>query len=250
MAEADPWTSVREEVAVSMTQARELFGRWQELAAELGPTSDIEEFEWTTKELKKSLKSIGWDLIDLDETVDVVEQNPAKFNISHSEVKSRRDFTKQTKSECDKISAALEDGRIKQKVSSAQRDSLMAGGTGAASRYAKLQENARAENDTFIKGQEQQQAMVMREQDNQLQEVHDTVGVLKVMGEAIATELDDQAVLLEDFDGEMDSTQARLGRAISKLDKTLEISKDKKQSCCIVLLFLLMIIMIVVYISK
>lgn len=108
--------------------------------------------------------------------MDVVEQNPAKFNvgalspptlrraaraeapssipsrrpvtrtehsplpllagaqISHSEVKSRRDFTKQTKAECDKISAALEDGRIKQKVSSAQRDSLMAGGTGAASR--------------------------------------------------------------------------------------------------------------------
>jgi hypothetical protein len=36
----------------------------------------------TSKELKKLLKSIGWDLIDLDETVDVVEENPAKFNVS------------------------------------------------------------------------------------------------------------------------------------------------------------------------
>eukprot|EP00038_Savillea_parva_P008851 m.179610 g.179610 ORF g.179610 m.179610 type:complete len:250 (+) comp14804_c0_seq1:347-1096(+) len=249
MSEADPWTSVKEEVVVSMAQARELFGRWQELAAEIGPTSDLDEFEWTTKELKKSLKSIGWDLVDLDETVDVVEENPAKFNLTRDELQVRRAFTKKTKAECDKISETLEDGRITAKVSSAKRDALMSGGTGASSRYAKLQESARAENDNFIKGQEQQQQLVMREQDQQLSEVHQTVGVLKTMGVAISTELDDQAELLDDFDGEMDTTQQRLERALTKLDKTLEISKDKKQSCCIVLLFLLMIIMIIVYVS-
>eukprot|EP00037_Helgoeca_nana_P008055 m.72077 g.72077 ORF g.72077 m.72077 type:complete len:250 (+) comp18695_c0_seq1:321-1070(+) len=249
MAEADPWTSVKEEVLVSMKQARELYGRWQELAADIGPTSDLEEFEWTSKELKKLLKSIGWDLIDLDETVDVVEENPAKFNISQGDLSSRRGFTKKTKAECESIGTALDDGRINQKVTSAKRDALMTGGTGAASRYTKLQENARAENDTFIAGQEQQQKMVMREQDQQLSEVHQTVGVLKTLGEAISTELEDQADLLDEFDGELESTSAKLGRTLTKLDKTLAISKDKKQSCCIVLLFLLMIIMIIVYVS-
>jgi hypothetical protein len=34
---------------------------------------------------------------------------------------------------------------------------------------------------------------VMREQDQQLSEVHQTVGVLKTLGEAISTELEDQA---------------------------------------------------------
>ena len=52
-----------------------------------------------------------------------------------------------------------------------------------------------------------------------------TVGVLKTMGHAISNELDDQAELLEDFEGEMDSTQAKLGRVMNKLDKTLAISK-------------------------
>jgi len=235
---------------VSLKQAHELHARWRELSAEIGATSDLDEIEWTTKELRKLLKSIGWDLIDLDETVDAVEENPAAFNISREELQSRRAFTKKTKAECDRISGDIEDGRVSQKLNNAKRDALMSGGTGAGSRYAKLEENARAENDNFIAGQEQQQKMVMKEQDQQLGEVSQTVSVLKTMGDAISAELDDQAELLEDFEGDLDSTGAKLSRTLAKLDKTLEISKDKKQSCCIVLLFLLMIIMIVVYVSK
>jgi hypothetical protein len=71
----------RREVVVSMKSAREMYTRWQELASQIGATSDMDEFDWTTKELKKALKSISWDLTDLDETVDVVEQKPEKFNV-------------------------------------------------------------------------------------------------------------------------------------------------------------------------
>ena len=49
--------------------------------------------------------------------------------------------------------------------------------------------------------------------------------MLKVMAGAISTELDDQAELLEDFEGELDSSQAKLMRVMNKLDKTLAITK-------------------------
>jgi hypothetical protein len=55
--------------------------------------------------------------------------------------------------------------------------------------------------------------------------VKETVTVLKVMAGAISTELDDQAELLEDFEGELDSSQAKLMRVMNKLDKTLAITK-------------------------
>jgi len=59
----------------------------------------------------------------------------------------------------------------------------------------------------------------------QLHEVKETVTVLKVMAGAISTELDDQAELLEDFEGELDSSQAKLMIVMNKLDKTLAITK-------------------------
>ena len=42
----------------------------------------LQEYEWTTKELRSALKSIEWDLEDLAETVTVVESTPNKFRVS------------------------------------------------------------------------------------------------------------------------------------------------------------------------
>eukprot|EP00041_Stephanoeca_diplocostata_P036465 m.1333534 g.1333534 ORF g.1333534 m.1333534 type:complete len:248 (-) comp24871_c0_seq8:3132-3875(-) len=246
---ADPWSSVKEEVETSISGSRDLFKRWQQLLGDLGPTSDTEEFEWVSKEIGKNLKSISWDLDDLNETITIVENDPAKFQIGVSEINSRKAFVKETAAECDRIKRAVNDPSVKTKLETAKRSNLLTGGTGAASRYEKLEDQIRKENDTFIDGQSQRQDMIMKEQDTQLTEVGETIGVLRNMGNVISDELDDQQVLLEDFEYEMDSTSARLGRVVTKLDKTLHISKDPKQSCCICLLFIVLVIMIVVYIS-
>ncbi|KAH3794325.1 hypothetical protein DPMN_147856 [Dreissena polymorpha] len=49
-------------------------------------------YNWTTNELRNSLRSIDWDVEDLEET------NPKKFRIEVSELKERRDFIERTKS--------------------------------------------------------------------------------------------------------------------------------------------------------
>ena len=59
------------------------------------------------------------------------------------------------------------------------------------SRYEKLEREMQSENQGFIDGQQQSQQMVMREQDTQLQEVGQTIGVLKNMGVMIGDELDE-----------------------------------------------------------
>lgn len=133
---------------------------------------------------------------------------------------------------------------IKKKITDSEG---LLGSGGPSSRYAKLEQQVRKENDTFIDGQSQQQSMIMKEQDTQLDEVGETIGVLKQMGTVIHNELEEQEELLDDLDSEMSSTQDRLSRTLAKVDKALNISKDKKQSCCIVLLVLLLIILIIVY---
>jgi hypothetical protein len=59
------------EVVQSVSGARTLYGRWQELL-ETSNTAEDEEFKWTTHELKRVIKSIEWDLLDLDETIDIL----------------------------------------------------------------------------------------------------------------------------------------------------------------------------------
>lgn len=63
------------------------------------PVSAKEEFEWTSTELRNSLRSIEWDLEDLEETIGIVEKNPRKFRIDSGELSSRRSFIFQTKEE-------------------------------------------------------------------------------------------------------------------------------------------------------
>lgn len=45
-----------------------------------------DEYNWIINELRNNVRSIEWDLEDLDETVGIVEVNLRKFNIDIVEV--------------------------------------------------------------------------------------------------------------------------------------------------------------------
>lgn len=55
-----------------MHAAQSLHHRWSELLQEGGGASK-EEVDWTTNELRNSLRSIEWDLEDLDETISILQ---------------------------------------------------------------------------------------------------------------------------------------------------------------------------------
>jgi len=55
-----------------MSQTAEaLYHRWRELVDDSRGTLK-EEFDWTTNELRNSLRSIEWDLEDLEETINIL----------------------------------------------------------------------------------------------------------------------------------------------------------------------------------
>lgn len=55
------------EVFKALNKTRGLYLRWREL----GDTSQAEA-EWTTTELRNSLRSIEWDLEDLEDTINIL----------------------------------------------------------------------------------------------------------------------------------------------------------------------------------
>ena len=64
---------IRREVLKALSKTVNLYRRWNDLQAEPITLNLLkEEIEWTTTELRNSLRSIEWDLEDLDDTIDIL----------------------------------------------------------------------------------------------------------------------------------------------------------------------------------
>ena len=61
----------RSEVQKTSETAKALFHRWNELVDDRH-SGNKDEFDWTTNELRNSLRSIEWDLEDLEETINIL----------------------------------------------------------------------------------------------------------------------------------------------------------------------------------
>ena len=226
-----------------------LYSRWQQLFKD-PQTRGNEEYEWSTNELRNQLRSIDWDLEDLDETISIVEKHPQKFQLDRNEVNERKQFIAGTRDTVRKIRQELNNAKSVTGSGGGGDRGSRAGGKGKGrgyDRYQKLDEELASANDDFIGRQQQEQQLIMNEQDVQLDQVGKTVGVLKNIGQEIGRELEEQNVMLDDFDHEMDRTDSRLKTTLKKLDKVLDASKDKKQCCLILVLILILTILIIVY---
>ena len=55
----------------SVSGVTTLYDRWQELLKSSN-TAQNDEFKWTTSQIRNGIKSIEWDLQDLEETIDIL----------------------------------------------------------------------------------------------------------------------------------------------------------------------------------
>lgn len=93
-------TQTSSDVERSLNKARNLYEQWSDLQPDVAPNAR-DEFDTITIELRNSLRSIEWDLEDLEEAVSIVEKNPKKFKFESSEIESRKEFIDSTREEVD-----------------------------------------------------------------------------------------------------------------------------------------------------
>ena len=60
------------EVCKALNKTRGLYRRWLELQDDTASSVSKDELEWTTTELRNALRSIEWDLEDLEDTIDIL----------------------------------------------------------------------------------------------------------------------------------------------------------------------------------
>ncbi|XP_039105248.1 syntaxin-6 isoform X1 [Hyaena hyaena] len=233
MSMEDPFFVVKGEVQKAVNTAQGLFQRWTELLQDPS-TATREEIDWTTNELRNNLRSIEWDLEDLDETISIVEANPRKFNLDATELNIRKTFITSTRQVVRDMKDHMSPSSVQALAERKNRQALLgdSGGqnwsAGTTEKYARLDRELQLANSHFIEEQQAQQQLIVGQQDEQLELVSGSIGVLKNMSQRIGGELEEQAVMLDDFSHELESTQSRLDNVMKKLAKVSHMTSEMR----------------------
>lgn len=271
--------------------------------------------------MKNSLRSIEWDLEDLEDTISIVEKNPSKFKIDNKELSSRRHFIDATRDEVKSMKDRMSINRNRDRditarqplldscdhgspqnqvsknfinnnciigsstnvggshLNSLNNNNLNLAGTGknlissagaamAASRhsgakYSKLENNLddspthyAASSSSVLDGGSTRfvedtlatQQRIMASQDEQLDVISDSIGTLKTVSRQIGVELDEQAVMLDEFGNELEQTESKLDSTMKKVAKVLHITSERRQWMAIVVLSVMLVVVIIIYI--
>lgn len=211
------------EVFKGLNKTRGLFLRYRELQNE--SNENPADLDYTTTELRNSLRSIEWDLEDLEDTIAIAEKNP-KYKVDIQELNQRRQFISATKNEIksmkDKISILknrdkditaiqplLEDPSPKNTANSNLNNignnlmSTMAAARHSGTKYSKLENIhdspshhlGHYDGDSVFLGETVSiQQRMLQSQDEQLDVMTSSIGTLKTVSRQIGVELDEQAV--------------------------------------------------------
>nr|XP_033772654.1 syntaxin-6 [Geotrypetes seraphini] len=248
----DPFFVVKGEVQKAVNTAQGLFQRWTDLLQD-PTTATREEVDWTTNELRNNLRSIEWDLEDLDETISIVEANPRKFNLDALELSKRKAFITSTRHIVKEMKDQMTNPTVQALAERKNRQALLGESTGPSwnssrvDKYSRLDQELQVANSHFIEEQQSQQQLIVEQQDEQLELVSGSIGVLKNMSQRIGSELDEQAVMLDDFSHEMDSTQSRLDNVMKKLAKVSRMTSDRRQWCAIIILVVILLVVLILF---
>ncbi|KAG8550648.1 hypothetical protein GDO81_022949 [Engystomops pustulosus] len=89
----------------------------------------------------------------------------------------------------------------------------------------------------------------MNEQDEELELVSGSIRVLKNMSSKIGDELDEQAVMLDEFSYEMDNTQSRMDTVLKRMAKVSHMTSDRRQWCAIAALVVVLFIVLILLLT-
>jgi len=245
MAAQDPFNVVKREVEGSLDNAIALFDSWKRIYNTVSSTTN-EELVWTADELSAALEAINQDLDDLEEAVSAAQARPEKFNLTSSEVQSRNNFITRTRNAIREMEEMIKNPPRKEKQRE-NKGSPSAGDSYASGEYAASP--FADENQRYIDNASGQQAIMMQEQDTQLDSISGTLHNLKDIAGTMHQEVEDHVVLLDELDQHVDRSSNRLGRAMNRVKHILRKEEESKSGYCVCCLIIVLIILLILVIT-
>uniref|UniRef100_H0Y1E6 Syntaxin 10 n=1 Tax=Otolemur garnettii TaxID=30611 RepID=H0Y1E6_OTOGA len=251
----DPFFVVRGEVQKAVNTARGLYQRWCELLQESAAVGR-EELDWTTNELRNGLRSIEWDLEDLEETIDsrIVESNPGKFKLPAGDLQERKEFVERMRETVQEMKDRMVSPTAIAFMERNNREVIFYQGQQTKPAAQKspsdlLDASAVSATSRYIEEQQAMQQLIIDQQDQQLEMVSGSIRVLKHMSGRVGEELDEQGIMLDAFAHEMDNTQSQMDGVLRKMAKVSHMTSDRRQWCAIVVLLGVLLVVLILLFS-
>ncbi|KAJ9617051.1 hypothetical protein H2200_000772 [Cladophialophora chaetospira] len=252
----DPFLSVQSDVLTTLTSTRHLFSSYLRIRT-LSPNPTSPELIQSRSDLQSNLETLTADLADLLDSVQAVESDPYKFGLDVAEVQRRRGFVKDVGDEVEGMRRELEgvigDTHIAgpatfTATTNTSNNSGRAGGKLPAPASFE-DEDREDDDDPYGDFAQQQQEVMMREQDEQLDGVFQSVGVLRGQAVDMGRELEEQEVLLDDVDTLADRVGGKLQVGVKKVGEVIKRNEDSVSSCCIGVLIVVLIVLLILVIA-
>lgn len=185
------------------------------------------EFESQLADLKDTID-------DLKETVQNIEKEPELYT----------EITKNELIRRNRLIQALEQNFKQISASWAEKKPVKSGTS--ENPFASYEDEIDHSVDTKIaESRNLQLQQELRYQDEQIDGVFDSVQRINEQARLMGTELDEQAVMIEDFERDMSRTQGRVNRSMKRLNGILQKNKERMSDCCIALLIGVLLVLLI-----
>ncbi|KAI3720617.1 hypothetical protein L2E82_31607 [Cichorium intybus] len=233
----DPFYIVKDEIQDSIDNLQAGFHEWERTPVGSGEQSRA------TRELLSNCESIEWQVDELEKTISVAARDPSLYGINEVELEKRRKWTN---------TARIQVGNIKKGVTGKTSSSNFGGMRQELMRMPKSHQQDRTagsyvaqDNDDFISSEADTQMLLIRQQDEELDELSASVERIGSVGLTIHDELLSQEKIMEELGSEMDSTANRLDFVQKKVAMVMKKASAKGQMMMILFLIVLFIILFV-----
>ncbi|XP_065879951.1 syntaxin-61 [Euphorbia lathyris] len=235
----DPFYIVKEEIQESIDKLLSSFHQWER-------TSDMEEQMLLTKELLAGCESVEWQVDELDKTISVAARDPSWYGIDETELDKRRRWTSTARTQVGNVKKTVVAG----KAGNNNGTATMNGMRRELMRLQNAHESDKSnpysqENDDFVQSESDRQLLLIRQQDEELDELSASVERIGGVGLTIHEELLAQERIIDDLGTEMDNTSNRLDFVQKKVAMVMKKAGMKGQIMMIAFLLLLFIILFV-----
>eukprot|EP01091_Cochliopodium_minus_P004262 TRINITY_DN1415_c0_g1_i1.p1 TRINITY_DN1415_c0_g1~~TRINITY_DN1415_c0_g1_i1.p1 ORF type:complete len:249 (-),score=79.23 TRINITY_DN1415_c0_g1_i1:31-777(-) len=241
----DPFVLIGGKVEDSMKVVENHYDQWFKIYNDMNPKKNLQDFEYRTNELKLLIEEVQDDIDELYETIEPVEANPKQWNLTHEDVKNRKNFLYAVQNRLKKITNDLNSNQTKGRIEKDKKELLMKNKNPVNDKHQQWKEAIEGDNQQYIQVQQQRQREIMDNQDKNLELLGQGVTRVGEMAITINEEIKDQDKLIGEVEEDMDKTMVNMQKAIRKLDKLIEKAGDGGVICIIVVLVLILVGLVV-----
>ncbi|KAH0915965.1 hypothetical protein HID58_030411 [Brassica napus] len=249
----DPFYIVKEEIQDSIDKLQSTFHKWERVSPGMGDQVHVTKellancgsIEWQSFSMAIEAVIADWKVDELEKAVAVAAKDPALYGIDDAELERRRRWTSNARTQVRNVKTGVLAGKGSAGAgnsSEVRRELMRMPNSNEASRYDQY---GGRDDDGFVQSESDRQMLLIKQQDEELDELSKSVERIGGVGLTIHDELVAQERIIDELGTEMDSTKNRLEFVQKKVGMVMKKAGAKGQMMMICFLLVLFIILFV-----